>query len=129
MFDAITVMPARALEARGGFGGRGRAGRGPFRRVRGGAARRRRAATGTAAPTLDDRALESLAGIADVKDVYPNCESRSRSNTNSSRVLVGVGIPMSSRDEGRVRDAAYGAFSPATPTRRGLLSLDLASDQ
>ncbi|MEI6243735.1 MAG: FtsX-like permease family protein [Acidobacteriota bacterium] len=132
VFDAITVtgggggnLPAFL----GGAGGR-RGGRGGGRGGRGG---RDLAEPGAAAPSrpeppaLDDAALATLAGLANVKDVFPAIRVPLQIKLGEFQEAgTALGIPMSAKDEGAFRTMTSGAFFANDTDETCLLSLDVA---
>lgn len=124
VFDAITVTGGGAgnLPAflggdggrRGGRGGRGGAGAG--------------AAPERPRPkVLDDAALQTLAGLANVKDVFPSIRVPLQFKLGEFQETgTAVGIPMSAKDEGAFRSMMAGAFFANDAEEALVLSLDVA---
>lgn len=121
VFDAITVTGGGAgnLPAfLGGDGGR-RGGRGG---VGAGAAPER-----PRPKVLDDAALQTLAGLANVKDVFPSIRVPLQFKLGEFQESgTAVGVPMSAKDEGAFRSMTAGAFFASDDEEALVLSLDVA---
>ncbi len=109
LFDSITVTPA----------GQGRPG------PRGGQAARAR--TSAARVRLDDAALQALAKLDKVREVYPDVRVPVElAFGDVSEVTTARGVPMSSRGEGGFRQIAIGRFFRNESEPACLISLDFA---
>ena len=132
VFDAITVTGVGATNLPailGGDGGR-RGGRGGGRGGRGlrpGAEPQTSAPARPEPPALDDAALAALAGLANVKDVFPSVRVPLQLKLGDFQEGgTGVGIPMSAKEEGVFRAMTAGAFFANDTDETCLVSLDVA---
>ncbi len=124
VFDSITVMPASRFQS-GPFGGGGRGGLFGVQRGRAGTAPP--APSDKPSPTLDDEAVKKLAGIAEVKEVYPNLQVFVTVKYEEFSGLASAsGVPMSARDHGAFQTWAAGGFFANESDNACLMSLDLA---
>jgi putative ABC transport system permease protein len=128
MFDSITVMP---VQPRIGIGRGGLRGRQGFP----GLAGRRGGAPGRGAPAmaaeprlpLDDGALKKIAGVAQVKNVYPDIRVPVELRfEDASDFSVATGVPLSSRGEGAFQTFAAGTFFKNETDSACLLTVDMA---
>lgn len=123
MFDSVTVTsggrglgPLAAIGRRGGAGGRG------FGAGRGG-----NAVPDKAPPPLDDAALQQMAALPQVRDVYPNLRVPVEiTYVQFSEVATATGVPMSSRDEGAFQTMTFGTFFKNDTDNACVISLDFA---
>jgi putative ABC transport system permease protein len=123
MFDSLTVM-AGADRPGVMMGGRG-PGRGGFGR------RGRSAASGAATDQperdINDHALEELAALEHVRDVYPTIrvpvEVKYR---GESEFALAAAVPAAMRGQGSFQAIAYGRFFQSDAEQACLLSLDMA---
>jgi putative ABC transport system permease protein len=120
MFDSINVLPGnldpRGFVAGGRGGGRGtqpNSGAGPDATVR---------------KPLDDKALETLAALENVKDVYPMIrvpvEIKSGDHTEFAQV---AGVPMSAKDQGPFATIVHGEFFRNESDAACMISLEMAN--
>jgi ABC-type antimicrobial peptide transport system permease subunit len=116
LFDSITVTSANLPAGLGGPRGRGRGGQGDNDSQPPAAAR----------PRLDDKAVEQLAALADVKGVFPALRIPLQMKLDAySEFTVAAGVPLAAGGEGAFQSIAYGRFF-TNETDECMLSLDLA---
>ena len=119
MFDSINVLPGqdpRALLGRG----RGRGGRG----ARSGIAQ----PADVPARTLDEAALQDLAKLEHVKDVYPIVRVPLEVKYGDVTEYAGAtGVPLSSRGVGAFQTMAHGEFLADDTAAHCMVSLDFAN--
>src|SRR2546425_1584220 len=78
-------------------------------------------------PPLDDDALQKLAAIRDVKEVYPTFRVPMEIKFGEfSEFSAALGVPMSGRGEGVFQKISYGSFFNNDAEDACMLSLDLA---
>lgn len=116
LFDTISVFPANFLSGRNV-------------RVRVGNHEQSKQLAPPAKPStpLDDKALETLAALPKVKEVYPVLRMPVEVKYGDySEFSTAVGIPMSSRDQGVFQKIAFGSFFRNDSDDACMLSLDFA---
>jgi len=119
LFDSVTVTAAQ----RGG-GQRGRRGGNAAERLRNAVESARLA---TPRVRLDDAALEKLAAIPGVKEVYPDVRVPVEVSYGDFSEFAGAtGVPLSARGEGVFQRMSFGRFFPNDTDDSCLLSLEFA---
>ena len=102
LFDSITVTTGSLPPALGGAQGRGRAARGDTGNP-GPAADR---------PRLDDKAVEQLSALPNVKGVYPALRIPLQMKLDSdSEYTLAAGVPMAAGGEGAFQSITYGSLN------------------
>jgi len=116
VFDQITVTPTAIGGRFGGRGGRlGNRGRGGD------------ATPATPRKALDEAAIEEIAKMPDVKEVYPNIRVPVELQYGEYQSFASVvGVPMSQRTEGAFQTFTAGGFFPDDKTPTCVINLDLA---
>jgi ABC-type antimicrobial peptide transport system permease subunit len=115
VFDSITVTPAPRL------GGRGRRGGNPAARVREAVEGARQARR------LDDQALEDLAAVPRVKEVFPDVRVPVEvSYGEFSEFTAATGVSMSSRGQGVFQTFKFGTFFQNETDDACVVSLEFA---
>ena len=120
MFDSINVLPGQDPRALLGGRGRGRGGRG----ARSSSAQ----PADVPARSLDEAALEDLAKLEHVKDVYPIIRVPLEVKYGDITEYAGAtGVPMSSRGVGAFQTMAHGEFLADEAAADCMISLDFAN--
>ncbi len=119
MFDSISVF---SRQPGMGFNF------GPARRARPGNKANASRPPEKPAPALGNEALQKLAAIGNVKEVYPTLRVPMEIKYGEfSEFTSALGIPLSARGEGVFQKIAYGSFFSSDLEDTCMLSLDLAS--
>ncbi len=122
VFDAITVaspgllgvVPAAFLSGRGGL--RGARGRGAPD-----------SSAQPSAPKLDDNALNQIARLDNVREVYPNLRLPLEMTFGEfSRPVFAASVPMSAKGDGAFQSFAYGRFFTSESGNECMLNLNIA---
>ena len=120
VFDSVNVLPGQDLGALAGGRGRGR-GRGNIRRNNAQAA-------DVPPRMLDEAALQDLAKLEHVKDVYPIIRVPVEVKIGEVTEYAGAtGVPMSARGTGAFQTFAHGEFFQSESAADCMLSLDFAN--
>src|SRR5690349_12069379 len=120
LFDVVNVLPGNSPIAQAFSGRGGRAGR---------AGRVAAGRGGDAAPPhpLNDDAIASISGLADVKDVTPSIVVPIQIEyQDTSSFATARGVPFSARNDAIFQSPKYGTFLPNATDRACLLGLQLA---
>ena len=111
LFNAVTVLPVRPS-----FGPI--FGPGPRPKVKGSI---------RSSEPLDDAALDKLAALARVTEVYPNLRTPVEVRYGDfAEMTLAAGVPLSARGEGMFQKVAHGSFFAGETESSCMLSLDLA---
>jgi putative ABC transport system permease protein len=117
VFDTLTVFSRSNFAALAGGLARGR----------GGGLRGRGADNQGPAPKLDDAALEQIAALENVREVYPELRLPLQVKSGEfEQVVTASGIPMSSKDQGAFQTLSFGKFFPGDSENTCMLSLETA---
>jgi putative ABC transport system permease protein len=116
VFDTLTVVSRGELGAfaqLGARGGRGLRGRG--------------IADQTPSPKLDDAAIEQIAALDNVSEVYPDLRVPLQIKFGEfEQVAAAAGVPMSAKGEGAFQTLSYGEFFGNASDKTCMVSLDMA---
>ena len=119
VFDRLTVISRGNFGGLAGFGARGARGEG---RGRGGANN-----SGQPAPKLDDAAVQKIAALQNVREVYPDLRVPLQMKVaDFEQVVTAAGVPMSSKNEGAFQTISSGEFFSSDSDKTCMLSLDMA---
>ncbi len=117
VFDAVTVMPAPRTAPRGRR-------QGPTGGLQGTIAALRQ--SGPRVP-LDDEAVKKLAGLANVKEAYPDVRVPVEVTVGeATEFAAAIGVPMSARGQGVFQGISFGKFFPDDQSDTCLISLEFA---